>query len=249
MSSNSTQHDTSSELLIQRFRNGVKLVRPEIAAQLSKTYSVSDMLQSPLYHYFLNSKSEIQNINQPAALIAGWDSSRHAIGTTVRIVANKKSADLLIAHDNAVMERDKILINEEPCTRLDGYDFITTAIKFPWYNSDGEIIGLFGCSILSGDKNPLSLAVSLTLLLNTGLLEKSEYPHQSNFDKKYNLSFRQSQCLLYVVKGMTMKEIGHILNLSPRTVEHYIESIKIKLSCKKRSELIEKYMAYHYHNG
>jgi DNA-binding CsgD family transcriptional regulator len=54
------------------------------------------------------------------------------------------------------------------------------------------------------------------------------------------LSKRQSEILRLVVRGMTMKEIGKILNLSPRTVGHYFETIKMKLNISTRSELISK---------
>lgn len=55
-----------------------------------------------------------------------------------------------------------------------------------------------------------------------------------------NLSERQLQCLLLIVKGMTVKQVGRELNLSPRTIEHYIEAIKNKLACFSRAELIAK---------
>ncbi len=35
-----------------------------------------------------------------------------------------------------------------------------------------------------------------------------------------------------LLNGMTLKQIAKKLNLSPRTVEHHLEYIKIKLECK-----------------
>ena len=46
----------------------------------------------------------------------------------------------------------------------------------------------------------------------------------------YNLSKREQQCLHYLLKGMTAKEIAKILSLSHRTVEEYIANLKIKTS-------------------
>lgn len=54
------------------------------------------------------------------------------------------------------------------------------------------------------------------------------------------LSKRQSDIVRLVVKGNTMKEIAKLLKLSPRTVEHYFEMIKIKLNVSSRSELMAK---------
>lgn len=54
-----------------------------------------------------------------------------------------------------------------------------------------------------------------------------------------NLAVRKKQCLYYLAKGMTYKEIAFTLNLSQKTVEHYVENIKIKLNCNSRSDLIK----------
>src|SRR5207253_1891119 len=53
------------------------------------------------------------------------------------------------------------------------------------------------------------------------------------------LSKQQEKCLYYLVRGMTMKQIAKILELSPKTVEHYLDAVKIKLNCRTRSELVE----------
>ena len=54
------------------------------------------------------------------------------------------------------------------------------------------------------------------------------------------LSKRQIECLFCLVKGMTIKEIAIELQLSPKTVEHYLTYIKFKLNCYSRSQLISK---------
>jgi len=51
------------------------------------------------------------------------------------------------------------------------------------------------------------------------------------------LSPREKQCLTLFQQAMTYTEIGSLLNLSPRTVEHYVESIKNKLNIHTRTEL------------
>jgi DNA-binding CsgD family transcriptional regulator len=53
------------------------------------------------------------------------------------------------------------------------------------------------------------------------------------------LSCRELQCLYHAAKGSTSKEIGKILELSFRTVEHYLLNIRNKTNCKDKSELIE----------
>ncbi len=55
-----------------------------------------------------------------------------------------------------------------------------------------------------------------------------------------SLTERQTDCLYYLVLGMTIKQIGETMGLSARTVEHYLEAVKSKLQCKTRVDLISK---------
>lgn len=57
--------------------------------------------------------------------------------------------------------------------------------------------------------------------------------------KRYSLSPRELQCLSYVVSGYTVKEIARILNISPRTVETYLSSVRLKTECHGRRELTD----------
>jgi len=52
------------------------------------------------------------------------------------------------------------------------------------------------------------------------------------------LTARENQCAYYLLDGMTAKEIGKELELSPRTIESYIDNIKCKLLCKNKAQLI-----------
>lgn len=53
-----------------------------------------------------------------------------------------------------------------------------------------------------------------------------------------NLPPQQSKCLSYLSMGMTYKEIGEEMTLSPRTVEYYVNILKKKTGAKKRSALM-----------
>jgi DNA-binding NarL/FixJ family response regulator len=53
-----------------------------------------------------------------------------------------------------------------------------------------------------------------------------------------NLSSQETKCAKHILTGLTAKEIGRQLELSPRTVESYIENIKIKLLCQNKTQLI-----------
>lgn len=65
----------------------------------------------------------------------------------------------------------------------------------------------------------------------------------SSKSEKFNsdilISYREMQCAYHLFMGRTAKEIGNILKLSPRTIEIYINNLKLKLKFRKKSELIE----------
>lgn len=52
------------------------------------------------------------------------------------------------------------------------------------------------------------------------------------------LSKRESECIFYILRGMTTKQMADVMNLSPRTVEGYLLNIRNKLDCKNRYEII-----------
>lgn len=55
-----------------------------------------------------------------------------------------------------------------------------------------------------------------------------------------HLSLREQECVNFIAKGLTAKQIGKALNISNRTVETYLENVKRKLCCHNRAELLWK---------
>lgn len=58
------------------------------------------------------------------------------------------------------------------------------------------------------------------------------------------LSPRQYDCASLLAQGLTSKEIARSLNLSHRTVEHYIEDIKEKFNVKNRAQLMSAFLKH-----
>lgn len=56
--------------------------------------------------------------------------------------------------------------------------------------------------------------------------------------KTYKLTLREAQCLYYSSHGHSAKQIAKELNLSYRTIEAYLENIKIKLKCRNKLHLL-----------
>lgn len=84
----------------------------------------------------------------------------------------------------------------------------------------------------------------LSAMLETGNQNNSPYckDKQAFLDINGNeicLSKQQVEVMNFLSDGFTIKEIGNSMSLSPRTIEHYLEHIKEKFGCFKKSELIK----------
>ncbi len=74
----------------------------------------------------------------------------------------------------------------------------------------------------------------------------SEFQHITKFDKiciegnygYVNLSQQESRSINFLIKGNSVKETAQLMLLSPRTIEGYLNTIKLKLGCKTKNEVI-----------
>jgi DNA-binding CsgD family transcriptional regulator len=57
--------------------------------------------------------------------------------------------------------------------------------------------------------------------------------------KDIYLSKREFDCAHYLMDGYSSKLIARHLNLSPRTVESYINQVKAKLNCRTKNQIIK----------
>lgn len=158
----------------------------------------------------------------------------HMIGN-VEMVGKKdkdfcwgEQAPTLQQNDHKIVYLEKPATFIEPCVTFDKKLRSFLSYKFPLKNKVDKVIGLFGMSVLLDDSETM----------NTWLIESS-YLHLTNLlSLNKDLTLRQLDCLYYLVRGMTMKQIAQAMNLAPKTIEHYLESIKKKLNCQSRTELI-----------
>lgn len=68
---------------------------------------------------------------------------------------------------------------------------------------------------------------------------KSRLQLGKQFGDQY-LTKRETDVLKCVVLGYTAKQIGQRLNISFRTVEAYIEILKLKLQCCRKGDIVKK---------
>lgn len=242
--------DTSNELRVYRYRNGIKLVRPEHDKNTSffsngyfTGHTMGDILQLPFCTYFLDLNSSTQNINELTIEACGYNSFKHALGKTLFETFSSESAVKIISTDKKVIDSKKTQIVEDSALRKDDFSFHTLSIKSPWYENNNKIIGIFGCTIVLG-KQPLDK--SLEQIASLGLLDIKEN-HSVKFGQEVNdvyLSKREIECLHHTIQGKSAKIIGFELDISQRTVEEHIANIKAKLGVRTKTELIYKAINY-----
>ena len=59
-------------------------------------------------------------------------------------------------------------------------------------------------------------------------------------DTPVTLSWREVQCVYFLMLGLTVKGTSERIFLSPRTVEFYMNNIKRKLWCRRKADVMVK---------
>ncbi len=96
--------------------------------------------------------------------------------------------------------------------------------------------------VLQGD-------VYLSPQMTTRLLHRACGGHAPNGDPIHSLSNRELEVFQMLGRGLTTKQIGKKLRLSPKTIESHRENIKAKLDLKNAAELNRRAVQWVLENG
>lgn len=249
--------DTSDELIILPFGAGITLISEKqfkknkldkLNPPDRKYFSVAELFKLPSSIFFLNSQNIIQNINETTIKTGGYESVKKTIGKTITVAAHQKTAQQSYDHNKIVLTHERLEIWEMNfIRRVDKVNFHAINFKYPWYSLDHKLIGVFGFSITMTTENVGHLVSGIGNLAQIGLLTPQNF--SQNVQQRIlpgmmvnhpTLSRREIECLRLLSQGKTVKLCAEELRLSPRTVEHYLENIKVKLNVRTRTQLIEK---------
>ena len=86
------------------------------------------------------------------------------------------------------------------------------------------------------DANLLQVDINTAYKMFTKMINKKLAGSYPNVE----LSQREMECLFYTLSGRSAKETAAILGLSIRTIEHYLENLKLKLDCSSKTQLRHK---------
>lgn len=230
------------DLHIARFNNGVKLLSPKVVMPGVHS-SIAHLKQLPFSFYILNHDNCTQSINAEGAAICGFQSIDDSLGKSLLEVSQESSAMKLMNNCHEVMDSHTIKIYEEENIRKDNIRLQFLSIKAPLYSGDNQIIGTLGFSIVLGKHG---LAESLAEIKKLGLLDahKADQLSATSLDvsklqaNHIHLSKRELDCLQLTIKGYTAKMIARVLQISHRTIEEYLNHVRIKMGVTTKSEMI-----------
>lgn len=245
MISTTQAFDTHAEFRIRPYKTGVRLVKPKKGEEEDST-SIQSLFRLPQSVYFLNHTSQIIDSNAECIEALGAGAISEVRNKKAEHFFKKKTIKCLHSNDEEVMRSERMKIIAEPGLRLDGASFETLAFKFPWYY-EGKVIGVFGCSLISPDSTFSSLSIIITQLLGLGIFDSSNISatrkiHHPNSGLIQLLTPRQYDVFNYILRAKTAKQIGKILSISNKTVEHHTAEIKSKLQCQHKNDIIDKFL-------
>ncbi len=176
--------------------------------------------------------------NKQLAKYMGYTSAKDINGLTDFDI---KSEMAELAHDYRIQDKKVIENGEEQHIDIghysDGDLQLHFSIKKPLINTEGKISGtVFSC---------IEIKQSFLTSLYHDVI-KQNGPGLYHIGGKYvdfKLSLRESQCLFYLIRGFSAKEVANKLMLSAKTIEYYIVQLKEKFQCARKSELIDKAIA------
>lgn len=186
-----------------------------------------------------------QEVSQTVAKMVGFNHYEEMIGVDdyglkCDIVEN---ADLFRRDDR------EVLISRKPTQSIVIQHYVTgTKIllieRKPIIDQQDQLLGLFtyGTEITDAMRNCFTKSL---FKLDLELMKRNRgvsYKVQSN-EPTYNLTKRELECLYYMIRGKSAKDVGDKLCLSKRTIEDYNNNLKNKMGCLTRSQVIDKAFA------
>jgi len=176
--------------------------------------------------------------NDHLAKILGLDNGDDIVKYTDFDLTWSASAENFRQNDKQVIYHEKPLTKLEVGNLVNEKQAKAISYKFPLRLRTKKIAGII-CIAIQLDSDELFQ----TVLADDKSLDTKSKLYLSDAIASFNLTKRQKECVYYLARGMSIKQIASALNLSPRTVEHYLEAAKDKLDCHTRAQLIEKVLS------
>lgn len=142
-------------------------------------------------------------------------------------------------HEKLAIELKQVVRFYEKINHPETGETIIDVTIAPIVNENNEVttIMCYGDSQMVLASKPLAQALKLISKEHMpNIIRASKYFININ-GEEVSLTKRETECCLYVLKGLTSKEIAKEMDLAPKTVDNYLETVKTKLGCFSRSDI------------
>jgi DNA-binding CsgD family transcriptional regulator len=169
----------------------------------------------PRHFYIMDQKGNALYYNDTCSAFLSSDSSLDLSNqfNTYDLIPVKE-ADQIKQNNLQVLQFQKEIIFQESFTYNNNETKTAISIKTPFRDMKRNLRGIIGISFIKIANTAVSGLKALT-------------PNKID-------------CLYYLIKGYSYREMAIKMHLSARTIEHYIEELYDKYNCTKRHELISQ---------
>lgn len=199
--------------------------------------------QIPGLFSVVNRDSQITYTNHKTAQAYGFSNQDEAAGKTIYDLKSPvvEFATQVIEQDQKVMRENNRLLILDVHLYPDNTHRVLLSEKSPLQINSK----IAGCIFRATEINNAVMLETSRLLHYS---DKQYYAQSGHHGRSYVIGDtmqktvftpRQMDCLFYLLRGQSAKAIAKHLNLSPRTVEAHIESMKSRANCDSKSQLIE----------
>lgn len=210
--------------------DGFSLSRAEISTIRRNRMTEQLLNQLNLYIWAKDKNYKYLYCNEYYAAAAGLDSPHQIIGKTDDQLPWRHLADFFRAGDYGVLQGNfRNSVPEVSDTVNNVKDILVSENQL--LNQEGKCIGLVGSFIdITGKR-------IIPKMGHYDPVNKRYYLGEDVLDNAY-LTLREIEVFKRLLIGYSARQIGEKLGISAKTVEGYIESIKLKLQAKTKGEII-----------
>ena len=187
-----------------------------------------------------DNQNKVIAISALCAQLCGYEKPELAIGYTDHDMPCKaaESAEDFIKLDQVSITSGKKLQTLQ-IIYYDSWKVILTE-RVPTFNKDKEFIKLTISAMDMTNANFNRKVLLLNDLDNKAIkMKNANYIIDPNH-QPLPLTNKQEICLFLLIRGKTMKEIASLMGISIKTVEDHLDSVKAKLNCFSKPQLIER---------
>lgn len=201
---------------------------------------ISDLLTKATQHnahFFIKDANGIALMsNDLHAQYFGMSSVEEIIGQNSYDLLSKSEMKKVAANDIIIVQGDAPQLFYEKCLRKECLS-IKTQLMDLCNNTVG--IGMIDFYFHQAAFKDMITLINQLVYLRPAI-NKIKYNYIANAYQFNKISNRERECVYYLARGMTCKEIAQAMRISYRTVEKHLENIKDKLTCHSRSDIISK---------